>query len=68
MARNRATVQTTFGMPMPVPPGFDPGAMMRLSSDLMAQAGRMWLDLWFANLDRASSAFWQDVRRQGRTR
>lgn len=61
MTRNRTTVQTTFGLPTPAVPLFDPNAFVRMTTDLVLQANRMWLDLWFANLNRASTAFWDDV-------
>jgi hypothetical protein len=47
-------------------PVVDLTAATRLTTDLMAQASRLWVDLWFSNLNRASAAFWDDVRARGR--
>lgn len=49
-------------------PFIDTAAMTRIATDLVARSSRLWVDLWFANLDRASAAFWDDVRRTARDR
>lgn len=66
MARNRSTVRTVTDLYPPMMPVVDPTAATRLTTDLMAQASRLWVDLWFSNLNRASAAFWDDVRARGR--
>ena len=66
MARNRSTVRTVADLYPPMMPVVDLTAATRLATDLMAQAGRLWIDLWFSNLNRASAAFWDDVRARGR--
>jgi hypothetical protein len=67
MATNRPTVRTVTDLPVPLPL-VDLTAATRLTTDLVAQAGRLWLDLWFTNLHRASAVFWDSVRAQGRHR
>lgn len=66
MTRNRSNVRTVADFPAPMMPFVDLGAATKLTTDLMAQAGRLWVDLWFSNLNRASAMFWDDVRARGR--
>lgn len=66
MAKNRSTVRTVTDLYPPMMPVVDLTAATRLTTDLMAQASRLWVDLWFSNLNRASAAFWDDVRARGR--
>jgi len=56
------------GVAGPLTPFIDTAAMTRIATDLVARSSRLWVDLWFANLDRASAAFWDDVRRTARDR
>jgi hypothetical protein len=65
MARNRST-GTIADLYAPMMPFLDLSAATRLTTDLMAQASRLWVDLWFSNLNRASAVFWDDVRARGR--
>jgi hypothetical protein len=67
MTRNRPTVRTATTFNAPLMPFVDLGATIKLTTDLEAQVSRLWVDLWFSNLNRASAAFWDDVRARGRT-
>jgi len=66
MARNRSNVRTVTDLYAPMVPFVDLSAATRLTTDLMAQYSRLWVDLWFSNLNRASAVFWDDVRARGR--
>lgn len=66
MARNRSTAPTVTDLYAPMMPFVDLGAAAKLTTDLVAQASRLWVDLWFSNLNRASAVFWDDVRARGR--
>jgi hypothetical protein len=66
MARNRPTVRAATTFTAPQVPFFDMGTTIKLTTDLMAQVSRLWVDLWFSNLNRASAAFWNDVSKRGR--
>lgn len=60
MARNRPRVTASF--PAPGIPAVDMAPFVRMTTDLMAQSSRLWVDLWFRNLNLATAAFWDDVR------
>ena len=66
MARNRPAVRTAMTFTAPPVPFFDMGTTIKLTTDLMAQVSRLWVDLWFSNLNRASAVFWNDVSKRGR--
>ncbi|HSK90372.1 MAG TPA: hypothetical protein VK875_03575 [Euzebyales bacterium] len=67
MTRNRSSMRTVTDLYAPMVPFVDVGAATRLTTDLMAQASRLWVDLWFTNLNRATAVFWDDVRAQRRS-
>ena len=60
MARSRPRVTASF--PAPAIPAVDMAPFVRMTTDLMAQSSRLWVDLWFRNLNLATAAFWDDVR------
>lgn len=62
MSRSRPSMSTTSSLSLPYMPFIDVSTTLSVTNDLMVQAGRMWLDLWFANLGRASEAFWREAR------
>jgi hypothetical protein len=66
MGRNRPTVRTVTDVSAPLLPFVDLAATTRLTTDLVAQTSRLWVDPWFANLNRASAVFWDSVRARSR--
>ena len=68
MARTRPTVNTTMSLPLPFVPPVDMSPFVQLTTDLLAQSSRLWVDLWFRNLNLATAAFWDDVRARNRAR
>lgn len=66
MARTRPTVNTTTGVPLPFGPAIDLSPFVQMTTDLIAQSSRLWVDLWFRNLNLATAAFWDDVRARNR--
>lgn len=67
MARTRPTATTTTTMPLPFVPAIDLSPFVRMTTDLVAQSSRLWVDLWFRNLNLATAAFWDDVRARNRS-
>jgi hypothetical protein len=66
MARARPTISSTMPLPLPFVPAVDLSPFVRMTTDLMAQSSRLWVDLWFRNLNLATGAFWDDVRARNR--
>lgn len=69
MARNRHRPSATFPLlPMAAVPAIDMGPYVRMTADLVAQSSRLWVDLWFRNLNHATDVFWADVRTRNAAR
>lgn len=66
MTRGRPTATTTTRIPLPALAPVDVAPWIRMTEDLVAQSGRLWVDLWFRNLKLATDAFWGGIRNHNR--
>jgi hypothetical protein len=65
MARARPNATLTTRFPLPTWGPVDLAPWIRTTQDLMARSGRLWVDLWFRNLELATDVFWAQVRDRG---
>lgn len=64
MARARPTATTTTRIPLPTLGPVDVAPWVRMTQDLVAQSSRLWVDLWYRNLELATDVFWAQVGAQ----
>lgn len=65
MSGNRPALRnvTEFHIPaIPAGAGDWPTLVAKLTTDVVAQASRQWLDFWFANLNRSMDMWWGALR------